>query len=74
MNWWKTQVSQHRKLFTDCSLVMPKNATPSNFMEKTFVNCRKTSKFANVLFLENFLQDGISVYSCNSCGCLDGGL
>ena len=62
MNWWKTSFTA-QKTFADCSLVMLKDATPPNFMEKTFVNCRKTSNFEDVLFLESFPLDGISVYT-----------
>ena len=33
---------------------VPKDATPPNFMEKTFANCHKTTKFAKVFSLESF--------------------
>ena len=46
------------KIFADCSLVLPivlpKNAMPPNFTEKTFANSHKTSKFAKVFSLESF--------------------
>ena len=32
------------KTFADCSLVLPKDATPLNFEEETFVNRHKTAK------------------------------
>jgi len=43
------------KNFVDWSLVLPKDATPSNFVEKTFVNSNKTLKFTKVFSLESFL-------------------
>jgi len=46
VSWWKT--------VTDCSLVPPKDATPPNFVEKTFTNSHKTSKFTKFFFLESF--------------------
>ena len=33
---------------------VPKDATPPNFAEKTFVNSHKTAKFAKVFFLKRF--------------------
>ena len=41
--------------FVDCSLVLPKDATPLNFEEETFVNSHKTLKFTRVFSLESFL-------------------
>ena len=38
------------KTFTDCSAVLPMDATPTNFREKTFANSHKPSKF-----VKNFL-------------------
>ena len=32
----------------DCSLVTPKDDMPTNFIEKTFANSHKTSKFVKV--------------------------
>ena len=37
----------------------PKDATPSNFAEKTFANSHKTAKFAKVFSLESFPLYGI---------------
>ena len=48
------------KTFTDCSLVPPKDATPTNFVEKTVANSHKTSKFATKVFsLKHFPLYGI---------------
>ena len=49
------------KTFADCSLLPPKDATPPNFAEKTFVNSHKTSKFTKVLSLKSFPLYGSSV-------------
>ena len=38
---------------------VPKDATHPNFMEKTFANSHKTTKFAKVFSLESFLLYGI---------------
>ena len=43
----------------ECSLVLPNNATPPNFKEKTFANSHKTSKFVKVFSLKCFLLYGI---------------
>ena len=44
----------------DCSLVLlPKDAMPPNFAEKTFVNSYKTSKFVKVFSLESFPLYGL---------------
>ena len=43
------------KTSADCSLVLPKDATPQNFMKKTFANSHKILKFANVFFLKSFV-------------------
>ena len=40
--------------FGDCSLVLPNNVTPQDFVEKTFANSHKTLKFAKVCSLESF--------------------
>ena len=48
------------KTFADCSLLPPKDATPPNFAEKTFVNSHKTSKFTKVLSLKSFPLYGTS--------------
>lgn len=40
------------KTFADCLLVLSKNATSPNFIEKTFTNSHKTLK---VFSLENFM-------------------
>ena len=55
------------KTFTNCSLVLPNNATPPNFVEKNFTNSRNTSKFVKVFSLESFPlygtdQDVTTVY------------
>ena len=42
------------RTLADCSLVSLKDVTPPHFTEKTFVNSRKTSKFAKVFYLESF--------------------
>ena len=47
------------KTFTDCSLVLPKDAMPLNFTEKTFAISHKTSKFVKVFSLESFPLYGI---------------
>ena len=56
-NWREIRFSQ-RKTFTDCSVVPPMDATPPNFMKKTFPNSHKTSKFVKVFSLESFLLYG----------------
>ena len=38
---------------------MPRDATPPNFVKKTFANSLKTAKFAKVFSLESFLLYGI---------------
>ena len=40
----------------------PKDATPPNFTEKTFVNSHKTVKFAKVFFLKRFPLYGSICY------------
>ena len=40
--------------FTDCSLMPPKNATPPNFVKKTFMDTHKTTKFTKNFSLESF--------------------
>ena len=40
------------KSFTDCSLVLPKDAMCLNFMEKTFMNSHKTSKLVKAFSLK----------------------
>ena len=48
------------KTFVDCSLVLlPKDAMPPNFTEKTFANSYKILKFAEVFSLESFPLYGI---------------
>ena len=47
--------------FADWLLVLPKDATPPNFVEKTFANSHKTSKFAKVFSLESFPLYSIAV-------------
>ena len=42
------------KTITDWSLVQPKDATPTNLVDKTFANSHKTLKFAKVFSLEKF--------------------
>ena len=42
---------------------VPKDTTPNNFVEKTFTNSHKTTKFANVFILESFLLYGIPFFS-----------
>ena len=56
-NWWKIRFSQRR--LVDCSLVLPKDTTPPNFMEKSFMNSHKTLKFAKVFSLKSFPLYGI---------------
>ena len=69
---WKTQVEieqysvayraaenfRGRKLLRIAPV--PKDATPPNFAEKTFVNSHKTAKFVKVFSLEHFPLYGIS--------------
>ena len=54
---------------------MPKDATPPDFVEKTFANSHKTVKFVKVFFLESFLLYGIDRHTCTGSGglssCLD---
>ena len=55
----------HKENF--CSLVLPKDTTPPNFVEKTFTNSHKTLKFAKVFSLETFslygiLQSGTAIH------------
>ena len=38
---------------------VPKDTTPPNFAEKTFVNSHKTAKFSKVFFLKSFPLYGI---------------
>ena len=45
-----------RRLLT---FAAPKDATPPNFVEKTFTNGHKTAKFAKVFSLESFPLYGI---------------
>ena len=42
--------------FTNCSLVPPKDTTPPNFVDKTFMNSHKTSKFTQVCPLKSSLK------------------
>ena len=56
MNWWKINKIFVENTFTDCSLVLPKDATPLNFTGETFVNGHKTSKFFS---LESFTLYGL---------------
>ena len=42
------------KNFVDCSLVLPKDTMPSNFIEKTFTNSHKTLKFTKPFSFEGF--------------------
>ena len=44
------------------AFAVPKDATPPNFVEKTFVNSYKSVKFMKVFSLKSFLLYGI--YSC----------
>ena len=57
-------------IFADCTLVsLPKDALPPNFVEKTFTNSYKTSKFAKVFSFESFPLYGIwdnGFMSCSS--------
>ena len=39
------------KIFADCLLVPPKDATPPNFAEKTFSNSHKASKIFSLEML-----------------------
>ena len=50
-NWWIFV----EKTFVDCSLVLPKNTTPSNFAEKTFKNSLKTSKVSHYTGLVSWM-------------------
>ena len=50
------------KTFADCSLVLQKDATVPNFVEKAFAISHKTLKFAKVFSLESFLLYGIALY------------
>ena len=43
-----------KQTFTDCSLMLPKNGVPPNFVEKTFANTHKTTKLAKAFSLESF--------------------
>ena len=52
-NWWKS------RSFTACSV--PKDASLSNFAEKTFANSHKTSKS------QKFLPSKVSCYTLPSC-------
>ena len=36
------------------AFAVPKDATPPNFAEKTFMNSHKTAKFVKVFFLKSF--------------------
>ena len=42
------------KTFAYCLLVPPKDATPSNFTEKTFTNSQQNLEFAKVSSLKSF--------------------
>ena len=50
----------------------PKDATPANFTEKTFVNNHKTTKFAKVFSLKSFLLSGVCMHLHNHSGSLTG--
>ena len=58
-NWWKIRFLR-RKLSWIVTFAAPKDATPPNIMEKTFINSHQTVKFAKVFFLESFLLYSIS--------------
>ena len=47
------------KTFADCLLVPPKDTMVPNFLENTFANSHKTSKFVKVFSLESFPLYGI---------------
>ena len=53
VNWWKIKFLR-RKLSRIVTFAALKDATPSNFAEKTFANSYKTAKFAKVFSLESF--------------------
>ena len=66
--WWETFEGKTKlvkntifaeKTFADCSLAVPKNTTPPNFVEKTFSNSHKIAKFTKVLSLKSFPLYGI---------------
>ena len=50
----------------DCSLLPPKDATPTNFAEKTFANIHKTSIFVTIFFLDSFLLYGVCIQPCST--------
>ena len=50
------------KTFADCSLVLQKDATVPNFVEKAFAISHKTLKFAKVFSLKSFLLYGTALY------------
>ena len=52
MNWWKIIFME--KTLADCLLVLPKDATPPHFADKTFANSHKTSKFVKVSAIRYF--------------------
>ena len=53
MNWLKIQFSQ-RNVRGLLGFATQKDATPANFMEKTFAYSHKTLKFAKLFSLESF--------------------
>ena len=58
-----------KKTFTDCSQALPMAMIPLNFIEKTFTNILKTTKFAKVFALESFLlsREKTSADAANGC-------
>ena len=63
VNWWNFCKENFCGLLC---FAMPKDASLSNFMEKTFANCNKTAKFAKVFSLKSFPLYGITLLLYNT--------
>ena len=57
--WWSYCIAENFHKLLAC--VMPKDATPQNFAEKTFANSHKPEKSATVFSLKSFPLYGRSV-------------